>query len=305
MPAPLSGVLSALLTAFDDDGALDEEGLRRVVERNIEGGVHGVVACGSTGEFTTLSADERRRVVEVVVDQSAGRVPVVAQTGAQSTAEAIALSRHAEQAGASVLMLVAPYYEPLTLEETARYLRTVADSVGIPVMLYNLPVATGVMMTPDFIGGLAREVENIQYVKDTSADIVQAARLIHGYGDVIDTFVGWDALMLAALAEGAPGVMAGTANVIAPQLVSIHAAMTAGDLSRARAEWVAIYPLIDAIMNAPFGPAVKTALAATGFAIGGPRLPALPLDPEAAATISRLAASLPPVGGRGQGSSGA
>ncbi|CCH79770.1 Dihydrodipicolinate synthase [Nostocoides japonicum T1-X7] len=295
MPTPLSGVLSALLTPFDDEGALDEEGLRRVVDRNIVGGVHGVVACGSTGEFTTLSSDERRRVVETVIDQTAGRVPVVAQTGAQSTAEAIALSRHAEQAGASVVMIVAPYYEPLTLQETARYLATVADAVGIPVMLYNLPVATGVNMTPDFVGGLARDVENIQYVKDTSADIVQAARLIHGYGDVVSTFVGWDALMLAALAEGAPGVMAGTANVIAPQLVSIHAAMTDGDLRRARSEWCAIYPLIDAIMNAPFGPAVKTALAATGFAIGGPRLPALPLDPEVAATISRLAAALPPV----------
>ncbi len=292
MSEPLSGVLSALLTTFDDDGALDEATLRRVVDRNIDGGVHGVVACGSTGEFTTLSADERRRVVEVVIDQSAGRVPVVAQTGGQSTTEAIALSRHAEEAGAAAVMVVAPYYEPLSLAETKRYLATVAGSITIPVMLYNLPVATGVNMTPAFVGELAREVENIRYIKDTSADMAQAGQLVHSYGDVIDTFVGWDSLLLAALAEGVTGVMAGTANVLAAQLVSIHAAMAERDLDRARAEWDTIYPLLDAIMTAPFMPAIKHALNATGFAVGDPRLPVLPLDAETGATISRLAAAV-------------
>lgn len=294
MSAPLHGVLSALLTPFDGDQRVDEATLRRVVDRNIDGGVHGVVACGSTGEFTTLSGAERRHVVETVIDQTAGRVPVVAQTGAQSTAEAIELSRHAEQAGASVLMVVAPYYEPLTIEETKRYLRTVAESVSIPVMLYNLPVATGVDMTPALVGELAREVENIRYVKNTSPDLAQAGQLIHNHGDVVSTFVGWDSLLLAALAEGAAGVMAGTANVIAAQLVSVHAAMSDGDLDRARGEWEQVYPLIDAIMAAPFSAAVKTALGATGFAIGNPRLPVLPLDGEVAATISRLASALPP-----------
>jgi 4-hydroxy-tetrahydrodipicolinate synthase len=290
MASRLHGVLSALLTPFDGDGSVDEATLRGVVDRNIDGGVHGVVACGSTGEFTTLSNAERRLVVETVIDQTAGRVPVVAQTGAQSTREAIELSRHAEQAGASVLMVVAPYYEPLTIEETKRYLTTVAEAVSIPIMLYNLPVATGVNMTPTMVGELAREVENIQYIKDTSADIAQAGQLIHNHQDVISTFVGWDALMLAALAEGAAGVMAGTANVVAAQLVSIHAAMSEGDLHRARGEWEQVYPLIDAIMAAPFAPAVKAALGATGFAIGNPRLPASPLDPQLAEAISRLAA---------------
>lgn len=294
MSARLGGVLSALLTPFDNDGAVDDASLRRVVDRNIEGGVHGVVACGSTGEFTTLSAAERRHVVETVIDQTAGRVPVVAQTGAQSTAEAIELSQHAEKAGASALMIVAPYYEPLTIDETKRYLRTVAESVNVPIMLYNLPIATSVNMTPAFVGELAREVENIQYIKDTSGDIAQAGQLIHLYGDVIATVVGWDALGFAALAEGAAGIMAGTANVLAAELVSIHAALSEGDLQRARDEWDRIYPLIDAIMAAPFAPAVKAALAATGFAIGNPRLPATPLEPEVAATIIRLAAPFAP-----------
>lgn len=293
MSPTLSGILSALVTPFGDDGAVDETALRRVVDRNIDGGVHGVVACGSTGEFTTLSGAERRTVVETVIDQAAGRVPVVAQTGAQSTAEAIELSRHAERAGASVLMVVTPYYEPLSIEETKLYLRTVADAVSIPVMLYNLPVATGVNMTPAFVGEIAREVENVQYVKDTTGDLAQAGRLIHHYGDVVSTFVGWDSLLLAALTEGAAGVMAGTANAIAAELVSVHAAIAAGDLARARNEWGHIYPLVDAIMSAPFVSAVKTAVSAMGFDVGKPRLPLLPSEPDVAATIAGLASALP------------
>ena len=293
MSQTLRGVLSALVTPFDSDGAVDEAILRRVVDRNIDGGVHGVVACGSTGEFTTLSGAERRVVVETVIDQAAGRVPVVAQTGAQSTAEAIELSQHAEKAGASVLMVVTPYYEPLSIEETKLYLRTVADSVSIPVMLYNLPLATGVNMTPEFVGELAREVENILYVKDTTGDLAQAGKLIHHYGDVISTFVGWDSLLLAALTEGAAGVMAGTANIIPAELVSIHSALADRDLDRARAEWARLYPLLDAIMSAPFVSAVKAALNATGFTVGDPRRPILPLDADLAAAITRLAAALP------------
>ena len=109
-------------------------------------------------------------------------------------------------------------------------------------MLYNLPVATGVNLDPDTVGQLAREVDNIRYIKDTSADMAQAGQLIHHYGDVISTFVGWDSLLLAALTEGAAGVMAGTANVMPAQLVSIHRALMAGDLDRARREWAQHLP---------------------------------------------------------------
>ena len=293
MTSQLSGVLTALATPFTSDGQIDENTLRRLVDRSIDGGVDGVVACGSTGEFAAMSGAERRLVVETVIDQTAGRVPVVAQTGAISTAEAIELSRHAEAAGASVLMVVAPYYEPLTLEETLQYLRTVASAVDIPIMLYNLPSATGVNLSPATVGQLAREIDNIRYIKDTSADMAQAGQLIHHYGDVISTFVGWDTLLLAALTEGAAGFMAGTANVMAAQLVSIHRALVACELDRARREWARIYPLMDAITSAPFIAAVKTALNAVGFPVGSPRKPLLDLDPDTAATISSLATALP------------
>jgi 4-hydroxy-tetrahydrodipicolinate synthase len=293
MSTRLSGVLTALATPFTPDGQIDESTLRRLVDRSIDGGVDGVVACGSTGEFAAMSGAERRFVVETVIDQAANRVPVVAQTGAVSTAEAVELSRHAEAAGASVLMVVSPYYEPLSLDETVEYLRTVAASVDIPIMLYNLPVATGINLDPDTVGQLAREVDNIRYIKDTSADMAQAGQLIHRHGDVISTFIGWDSLLLAAITEGAAGVMAGTANVMPAQLVSIHRAVTAGDLNRARREWAQLYPLMDAIMSAPFIPAIKTALNALGFPVGIPRRPLAELDGATAATISKLATELP------------
>jgi 4-hydroxy-tetrahydrodipicolinate synthase len=292
MTVQLRGVLTALATPFAADGSVDEALLRALVDRSIEGGVHGVVACGSTGEFSTLSGDERRLVVETVVDQTAHRVPVIAQTGATSTAEAIRLSRHAQSAGADVIMPVAPYYEPLSVEETLTYLRTVAGSVDIPVMVYNLPVATGVDLDPDTVGTLAREVENIRYIKNTTVDMAQSAELIHNHGDVISTFVGWDSLLLSALAEGAAGVMAGTANVVPSQLVAVYDAVSGGDLEGARRAWAEIYPLIAAIMNEPFIPAVKAGLAAVGFPVGVPRAPVADLDPEASARIAKLAAAV-------------
>jgi 4-hydroxy-tetrahydrodipicolinate synthase len=292
MTVQLRGVLTALATPFTADGSVDEPRLRALVDRSIDGGVHGVVACGSTGEFSALSSDERRLVVETVVDQAARRVPVIAQTGATSTAEAIRLSRHAQSAGVDVVMPVAPYYEPLSINETLTYLRAVAGSVDIPVMLYNLPAATGVDLDPDTVGALAREVENIRYIKNTTIDMAQSAQLIHNHGDVIATFVGWDSLLLAALTEGAAGVMAGTANVVPAELVAVYDAVNTGDLGQARQTWARVYPLIDAIMAQPFIPAVKAALTAVGFPVGTPREPVAALDAAAAARITELATAV-------------
>ncbi|MDQ8704083.1 4-hydroxy-tetrahydrodipicolinate synthase [Streptomyces sp. LHD-70] len=289
MTDQLTGILTALATPFTPDGAIDEKLLRRLVDRSVDGGVDGVVACGSTGEFAAMTGDERRLLVETVIDQSAGRVPVIAQTGAVSTREAVALSQHAEAAGADVLMVVTPYYEPLTMDETLHYLATVADSVQIPVMLYNLPGATGVNLDPDTVGALAHKHPNIKYIKDTTGDMSQAGKLIHHHSDVISTFIGWDALLLAAVAEGAAGVMAGTANVMPAQLVAVHRALLAGDLAGARKQWDRIYPLMDTLMSAPFIPAVKAALEEIGLPVGGPREPMLPVNTE---TRTRIAAAL-------------
>ena len=295
MAATLSGVLVALATPFTADDALDEGRLRELVDRTIDGGVHGVVACGSTGEVTALTLDERRRVVEVVVDQAAHRVPVVAQTGSTSTAEAIRLSRHAQTAGADVIMPVAPYYEALSLAEVTHYLRRVAGSVDIPVMLYNLPDATGVNLTPDVVAGLAREVENIRYIKNTSPDMAQAAQLIHHHGDLVGTFLGWDSLILSSLVSGSAGVMAGTANVVPAEIVAVYDAVVAGDLAAARDAWSRVYPLLDAALSSTnYVAAVKLALDAAGFPCANPREPVLPLEGPEAEHIRELASAFQP-----------
>ncbi|MFK0002817.1 4-hydroxy-tetrahydrodipicolinate synthase [Paenarthrobacter sp. NPDC090522] len=285
MTTQLTGVLTALATPFTPEGAIDVPALRRLVDRSIDGGVDGVVACGSTGEFASLSAGERRLVVETVTQHTAGRVPVVAQTGATSTAEAISNSRHAQECGADVLMVVAPYYDPLSLGETTHYFRAVAEAVELPVMLYNYPSATGVNLDPATVGKLAREVENIRYIKDSSGDMGQATQLIHHHSDYISTIVGWDALILSALTEGAPAVMAGTANILPREIVAVQRAVAAGDFATAKAEWDRIYPLIDAILSSPFVPAVKAALEILGEPIGAPRRPTADLD---AASVNRI-----------------
>ena len=291
MTFTLRGVLVALATPFAADGSVDESRLRALVDRTIDGGVHGVVACGSTGEFSALTGDERRLVVETVVDQAAHRVPVVAQTGSTSTAEAVTLSRHAQSVGADVIMPVAPYYEPLSLAETTNYLRRVAGSVEIPVMLYNLPGATGVDLSPEVVATLAREVENIRFIKNTSSDMAQAAQLIHHYGDLVGTFLGWDSLILSSLVSGAAGVMAGTANVVPAEIVAVYDAVQAGDLQTARQAWSRVYPLLDAALSVNYVAAVKLALDAAGFPAGPTREPVLPLDGADAARITELAAA--------------
>jgi 4-hydroxy-tetrahydrodipicolinate synthase len=155
-------------------------------------------------------------------------------------------------------------------------------------MLYNLPGATGVNLSPELVGRLVDEVPNIRYIKDTSADMAQAGQFVHRLGDRIGTFIGWDSLTLASLVEGAAGVMAGTANVFPHELVAVHDAVASGDLATARERWAELYPLMDAIMSAPFIQAVKAALVALGIPVGPPREPLLPLDVETAARIDSL-----------------
>lgn len=292
MSVNLHGILTALITPFATDGSLDEQALTALVERSIAGGVNGVVTCGSTGEFAALSHDERKRVVEVVVAAAAGRVPVVAQTGATTAREAIELTRHAESVGADVVMIVTPYYEPISVEETVDYLKTVSASVQIPVMLYNVPPATGINLDPALVVRLADEIPNVRYIKDSSANMEQAIQLIHHHSDKIATFVGWDVLTLSGLIEGAAGIVAGAANVVPEHLAKVYAAVQVGDLSAARAAWDLVYPVVDGLITEPFIPGIKSALQLQGSDQGAPRLPIHPASDETTTRLQGLLAQL-------------
>src|ERR671933_1468812 len=175
MSEPFHGVLPALITPFTEDGsAIDVDALAAVVERLVAGGVAGLVPGGSTGEFTTLTGAERRELVEVTVEAAAGRVPVVAGTGALSTRETVELSVHAERSGAAAVMIVPPFCDALSWRELLAHFTAVAEAIGIPIMYYNLPSASGVTLT----AAQLRELP-ITCLEDTGGDAVAATELLH------------------------------------------------------------------------------------------------------------------------------
>lgn len=280
MSKELRGVLTALSTPFGDDGAIDDDLLRMLIDRSVNAGVDALVAGGGTGEVAAMSDDERIHVFEVVVNHTAGRVPVVANVGALTAKRAIRLAQAAEKAGADVVMLNAPYYEALTIEEITHYFKAVTGSIRIPVMLYNNPGVTGVNLDAETLAGFGRDIPNVQYVKDSSGDWDQALRLIHYYSDDIKLIQGWDSFSFSALLEGAAGVMAGAANVVPDEIVAVVRALRDGDIETARTAWNRVYPVIDALLQRPFSQAVKAGLRLQGVPVGAPREPFLELPAQ-------------------------
>ncbi len=282
------GVFAAVATPFDGDGEIDAKRLRQLVDDLIDDGVHGLVPVGSTGEFASLTADERRQLVDVVIEQAAGRVPVVAHTGAMTVKETVELSRHAERAGAAGLLLLPPYKDRLSIEETTTYYRSVADTTPLPVVVYNLPLATGVNLSPEDVVGMAEGSPNIAYVKDTSGDWHQLTRSIHDYSDIYTTLIGWDTMYLGALVEGAGGCILGVTNVTAKPFVSIYEAVRSGDLGAARAEWDHVYPVVRFLLSGGYVGGLKGAMDAFGKSIGDPRSPLAALGQERRSEISTI-----------------
>jgi 4-hydroxy-tetrahydrodipicolinate synthase len=283
------GVLPALITPFTDDGsAVDAEALRALVDRCIDAGVSGLVSTGSTGEFTTLSHDERRHVTEVVVAAAAGRVPVVAGTGALSTAETISLSVHAEEAGAAAVMVVPPFYGALPWHELLAHYAAVADRIAIPIMYYNLPAATGVTLTAERLAELKR-VAGVTSFKDTGGDAIAAAEWIQR-GDELPTLLnGYDTLTFSALAAGVRGVVWGAASFIPGPCVELHRLLIEEPaLSAARALWARIWPVCAFLESVDYAAGVKAACRHVGLATGPVRAPLLDLPSAQEARLAAL-----------------
>jgi 4-hydroxy-tetrahydrodipicolinate synthase len=284
MSEPFHGVLPALITPFTDDGAaIDTDALAANIGRLIDAGVAGLVAGGSTGEFTTLSHNERRRLTEAAVEAAAGRVPVVAGTGALSTRETVALSVHAQQAGAAAVMIVPPFYDALSWRELHAHYTAVAEAIDIPIMYYNLPSASGVTLTAAQLRALP-----ISSLKDTGGDAAAATELIQTDGPTL--LNGWDTLTFAALAAGVRAVVWGTASILPEQCVELHRLLIDDiDLPAARELWSRLWPLCQFLEGQSYTAAVKTACRLVGDTTGPVRAPLLELDDAA---ISELAALL-------------
>jgi 4-hydroxy-tetrahydrodipicolinate synthase len=283
------GVLPALITPFTPDGgAIDAEALSAIVERLIGGGVSGLVPGGSTGEFTTLTNAERRRLVEITVAAAGGRVPVVPGTGALSTRETVELSVHAEQAGAAAVMIVPPFYDALSWRELLAHYAAVADRISIPIMYYNLPSASGVTLDVPQLSEL-RRVAGVTSLKDTGGDAVASTELIQA-GDEAPTLLnGFDTLTFAALAAGVRAVVWGTASIVPEPCVELHRLLIDEiDLPAARELWGRLWPLCAFLESRSYSAAVKTACGLVGDTTGPVRAPLLALDERETAELARL-----------------
>lgn len=273
MAKQLAGILAALSTPFTDAGEVDEATLRRHVDFLIDNGVHGLVPCGSTGEMAALSFEERRRVTEIVLDQNAGRVAVAPQTGANRTADAVALSSHAADHGADALLVVQPYYEPPTRAEVIEYFATVGDSAGVPLIAYNLPSVTGVNLDREFYGELLEKTDAVRYIKDTSGSLEQAYDLIFNLGDRIQTFVGYDTLLLPAFMAGSAGSIWGAPNFMPRESVQLFDLARAGKQEEAHALFRRVWNVLDFLGKEGYAVATKAAAELCGVPLGAPRAP--------------------------------
>ena len=283
MSEPFHGVLPALITPFTDDGsALDTRALADIVDRLIGAGVAGLVPGGSTGEFTTLRDAERRQLVETTVEAAAGRVPVVAGTGALSTRETVDLSVHAERAGAAAVMVVPPFYDAVSWRELLAHYTAVADAIDIPIMYYNLPSASGVRLT----AAQLRELP-VACLKDTGGDAVAATELIQTDGPTL--LNGWDTLTFAALAAGVRAVVWGAASILPRECVELHRLLIDDiDLPAARELWSRLWPLCQFLEGQSYPAAVKAACRLVGDTTGPVRAPLLPLDGAANNELAAL-----------------
>ena len=285
----LHGVLPALITPFTEDGTdVDADALAAIVERLVGTGIAGLVPGGSTGEFTTLTNAERRAVIETTVEAAAGRVPVVAGTGALSTRETVELSLHAERAGATAVMVVPPFYEALGWHELRAHYTAVAEAISIPIMYYNLPSASGVKLDTDQLRELQR-VARVTSLKDTGGDAVAATELIQAGEDGPTLLNGWDTLTFAALAAGVRAVVWGTASILPEPCVALHRLLIDEiDLPAARNLWGRLWPLCQFLESHSYSAAVKTACALVGDTTGPVRAPLLALDDDATVELRGL-----------------
>jgi len=270
----IEGVYPALITPFTKDDEIDEEGLRRMVEYVIEGGVAGIVPCGTTGESATLSHEEHKRVIDVVVDCS--KVPVIAGTGSNNTKEAVEFTKHAEDTGADACLLITPYYNKPNVKGLKEHFKRIGDSVDIPLILYNIPSRTGQNVNAETMVALASEVENIKGVKEASGDLKQIGAIIRSVterGLDFTVVAGDDFLTLPIMSLGGKGVISVAANIAPREMSEMVTAMLNGEMEKAKEINIRLFSLFEAMFLETNPIPVKRAAEMMGLPAGHVRLP--------------------------------
>ena len=261
------GIIPAMVTPVTSEGKINVGALRKLTNYLIDGGVHGVFPVGSQGEFYALTFEERKQVIEIVVEETKGRVPVYAGTGAITTREAIALTKMAEAAGASAVSVVTPYFIHPNDTELMEYYTAIAKATRLPVLLYNNVARTGVNISADFVVR-ASKVENIVGIKDSSGDLTLTAEYIRRTDGTFSVLAGRDTLIYGTLCYGGKGAIAATANVAPRLIVEIYEAFQAGDLKRSLEAQFRLAPLRLAFDLGTFPVVIKEALNLIGIDAG-------------------------------------
>jgi 4-hydroxy-tetrahydrodipicolinate synthase len=278
MRQTFQGSLVAMVTPFHD-GRVDEAKLRELVEFHVAHGTDGLVPCGTTGESPTLTHEEHRRVVEIVIQQARGRIPVVAGTGSNSTAEAIELTRHAARAGAAGALLVTPYYNKPTQQGLYEHFRAIAQAVpDLPLIVYNIQGRTAVNVETETMARLA-QIPNIVGVKEASGSLDQMTAVILACGPDFTVLSGDDNLTLPLMAVGGRGVISVVANFLAREVADVTHAALEGDWKRARDLHLKLYPVSKAMFIETNPIPVKEAMAMLGMIRAEWRLPMCPMAP--------------------------
>jgi 4-hydroxy-tetrahydrodipicolinate synthase len=256
------GAIVAIVTPFKN-GEVDEEALRELIEFQITNGTDGIVPCGTTGESATLTHEEHDRVIEITIDAVGKRVPVIAGTGSNSTAEALRLTKHAFEAGADGALIVCPYYNRPTQEGLYQHFKMIAENVPIPIVPYNIPSRTGVNLLPGMVMKLAK-IKNIVGIKEASGSIKQASDIIGLCGDGFAVLSGDDIFTLPLLAMGGAGIISVLSNVAPADMAGLVDAFASDDLAEAKALHHKMSPLIDALFMEVNPIPVKAALSLMG-----------------------------------------
>ena len=281
------GSFAVIVTPFAENGDIDENAYRQVVDLVIEAGCHGVISAGSTGEFFLMTNDERKEVFSIAVDQAGGRVPVIAGTSAIRTEDVVDLTRHAGDVGCAGTMLLPPIYIGVDDQEVIEFYTRVSGEGGLPIMLYNSPAAVRKFLTPQLVEQLMG-LENVVAIKDSSLDIRQLTALVRFCGDDLRVFVGLEDLMLPAIAIGAVGAVAMVPQVVGRMAVDLYETAVSGDMARARKLHDKIVRVYD-LFNVGSGYiAIKESMNMLGRPGGHSRPPMLPFTEEQRAELRTI-----------------
>ncbi len=284
----LRGAFTALITPFRD-GEVDVDALRDLVERQIEGGIDGLVPCGTTGEAATMTEDEQLLVIRTVVEAAGGRVPIIAGTGTNDTRKTVAYTRKvAEIDGVDAALVVVPYYNKPDQEGLFRHFTTVADEGSLPVVLYNVPGRTVRSLTPETVGRLAQH-ENIIAIKEATGDMVFDTEVLEAVDGKIDVLSGDDYTTFPLLACGGKGCISVLSNLDPATMSQMCEAALEGDYATARKLHMKIQPLTRALFSAPNPVPTKTIASKLGWCTSDVRAPLYELDDEAATALETLA----------------